>query len=156
MSSFSELGIGISTGKSLGVVWDARLTSVFSSFLIYLGALHFQKLHVESTFISICLRPINIPIIKFSVNWWNTSHQPRCISGSGTSIHVPMPIPILSNFANFPLTTRIFIVLEIHLPIPFFPESPFMEERRIEVRSSGCLGHPLRETYLKESDSSDP
>nr|UGV21726.1 cytochrome c biogenesis C [Cucumis melo subsp. agrestis] len=109
-------------------VWDARLTSVFISFLIYLGALRFQKLPVEPASISIRLGPIDIPIIKFSVNWWNTSHQPGSISGSGTSIHVPMPIPILSNFANFPLATRIFFVLETRLPIPFFPESPFTEE----------------------------
>ncbi|VYS71792.1 unnamed protein product [Arabidopsis thaliana] len=93
-------------------VWDARLTSVFISFLIYLGALRFQKLPVEPASISICAGPIDIPIIKSSVNWWNTSHQPGSISRSGTSIHVPMPIPILSNFANFPFSTRILFVLE--------------------------------------------
>ncbi|TYK03170.1 cytochrome c biogenesis C [Cucumis melo var. makuwa] len=93
-------------------VWDAHLTYVFISFLIYLGALRFQKLPVELASISIRLGPIDIPIIKFSANWWNTSHQPRSISGSSTSIHVPMPIPILSNFANFPLETHIFFVLE--------------------------------------------
>ncbi|KAL5644854.1 hypothetical protein ACJX0J_003221 (mitochondrion) [Zea mays] len=51
---------------------------------------------------------------------------------SGTSIHVPMPIPILSNFANFPFSTRILFVLETRLPIPSFPESPLTEE--IEAR----------------------
>ncbi|KAL2921310.1 putative cytochrome c biosynthesis ccmC-like mitochondrial protein [Bienertia sinuspersici] len=93
-------------------VWDARLTSVFISFLIYLGALCFQKLPVESAPISIRAGPIDIPIIKFSVNWWNTSHQPGSISRSGTSIHVPMLIPILSNLANFLFSTHIFFVLE--------------------------------------------
>ncbi|KAA0050491.1 cytochrome c biogenesis C [Cucumis melo var. makuwa] len=63
-------------------VWDAHLTSVFISFLIYLGALRFQKLPIELASISIRLGLIDIPIIKFSVNWWNTSHQPRSISGS--------------------------------------------------------------------------
>jgi ABC-type transport system involved in cytochrome c biogenesis permease subunit len=72
-------------------VWDARLTSVFISFLIYLGALCFQKLSVEPAPISIRAGPIDIPIIKSPVNWWNTSHQPGSISRSGTSIHVPMP-----------------------------------------------------------------
>ncbi|CAI8606361.1 unnamed protein product [Vicia faba] len=113
-------------------VWDARLTSVFISFLIYLGALHFQKLHVEPAPISIRAGPIDIPIIKSSVNWWNTLHQPGSISRSGTSIHVPMPIPILSNFANFPLSTRILFVLETRLPILSFPESPLRYE--IEAR----------------------
>ena len=113
-------------------VWDARLTSVFISFLIYLGALRFQKLPVEPASISIRAGPIDIPIIKSSVNWWNTSHQPGSISRSGTSIHVPMLIPILSNFANFPFSTRIFFVLETRLPIPSFLESPLTEE--IEAR----------------------
>nr|YP_010026730.1 cytochrome c biogenesis C [Rhododendron simsii]YP_010026753.1 cytochrome c biogenesis C [Rhododendron simsii]YP_010536386.1 cytochrome c biogenesis C [Rhododendron x pulchrum]QOQ85978.1 cytochrome c biogenesis C [Rhododendron simsii]QOQ86001.1 cytochrome c biogenesis C [Rhododendron simsii]UYC28782.1 cytochrome c biogenesis C [Rhododendron x pulchrum] len=109
-------------------VWDARLTSVFISFLIYLGALRFQKLPVEPAPISIRAGPIDIPIIKSSVNWWNTSHQPGSISRSGTSIHVPMPIPILSNFANSPFSTRILFVLETRLPIPSFLESPLTEQ----------------------------
>ncbi|XP_077240266.1 cytochrome C assembly protein [Tasmannia lanceolata] len=113
-------------------VWDARLTSVFISFLIYLGALRFQKLPVEPAPISICVGSIDIPIIKYPVNWWNTSHQPGSISQSGTSIHVPMPIPILSIFANSPFSTRILFVLETRLPIPSFPESSLTEE--IEAR----------------------
>nr|GME06066.1 cytochrome C biogenesis C [Ipomoea batatas] len=64
-------------------VWDARLTSVFILFLIYLGALRFQKLPVEPAPISIRAGPIDIPIIKSSVNWWNTLHQPGSISRSG-------------------------------------------------------------------------
>lgn len=113
-------------------VWDARLTSVFISFLIYLGALCFQKLPVEPASISIRAGLMDIPIIKSSVNWWNTSHQPASISRSGTSIHVPMPIPILSNFANSPFSTPILFVLETRLPILSFPESSLTEE--IEAR----------------------
>nr|YP_010438045.1 cytochrome c biogenesis C [Fragaria pentaphylla]UTB64208.1 cytochrome c biogenesis C [Fragaria iinumae]UTB64378.1 cytochrome c biogenesis C [Fragaria pentaphylla]UTB64386.1 cytochrome c biogenesis C [Fragaria viridis] len=126
-------------------VWDARLTSVFISFLIYLGALRFQKLPVEPASISIRAGPIDIPIIKSSVNWWNTSHQPGSISRSGTSIHVPMPIPILSNFANSPFSTRILFVLETRLPIPSFPESPLTEE--IEAREGIAKPSSLAE-YL--------
>ncbi|XBI00098.1 hypothetical protein VPH35_129262 [Triticum aestivum] len=119
-------------------VWDARLTSVFIMFLIYLGALRFPKLPVELAPISICAGPIDIPIIKSLVNWWNTSHQPGSISRSGTSIDVPMPIPILSNFANFSFSTRILFVLETRLHIRYFPESPLTEE--IEARE----GIPLK------------
>ncbi|KAL5070729.1 hypothetical protein RYX36_021616, partial [Vicia faba] len=86
-------------------VWDARLPSVFILFFIYLGALRFQKLTVEPAPISICVGPIDIPIIKSLANWWNTLHQPGSISQFGTSIHVPIPITILSNFAKFPLST---------------------------------------------------
>ncbi|GER45597.1 cytochrome c biogenesis C [Striga asiatica] len=115
-------------------VWDARLTSVFISFLIYLGALFFQKLSVEPAPISIRAGLIDIPIIKSSVNWWNTSHQPGSISRSDISIHLSMPIPILSNFANSPLSTPILFVLETRLPIPSFLESPLKEE--IEAREA--------------------
>uniref|UniRef100_A0A453RUH7 Cytochrome c assembly protein domain-containing protein n=1 Tax=Aegilops tauschii subsp. strangulata TaxID=200361 RepID=A0A453RUH7_AEGTS len=119
-------------------VWDAHLTSVFILFLIYLGALRFQKLPVEPAPILIRVGSIDIPIIKSPVNSWNTSHQPGSISRSGKSRHVPMPIPILSNFTNFPFSTRILFVLETCLPIPSFPESPLMEE--IEARE----GIPLK------------
>ncbi|KAI3978244.1 hypothetical protein MKX01_013075 [Papaver californicum] len=93
-------------------VWDARLTSLLILFLIYLGALRFQKLSVELASISICIGPIDIPIIKFSVSWWNTLHQSGSISRSGTSIHVSMLISYLSNFAKSPFFTLFFFVLE--------------------------------------------
>lgn len=113
-------------------VWDARLTPVFISFLIYPGAPRSQRLSAEPAPISIRVGSIDIPIIKSPANRWNTSHQPGSISRSGTSIHVPMPIPILFNFANFFFPTRILFVLETRLPIPSFPESPLTEE--IEAR----------------------
>ncbi|MCL7047523.1 hypothetical protein MKW94_010118 [Papaver nudicaule] len=116
-------------------VWDARLTFVLILFLIYLGALRFQKLFVELTSISICVGQIDIPIIKFSVNWWNTLHQPGSISRfgpSGTSIYVSMLIPILSNFANSPFFTIFFFVLETRLLILSFLEPSLTEE--IEAR----------------------
>nr|QXE43993.1 cytochrome c biogenesis C [Gnetum montanum]BDC46361.1 cytochrome c biogenesis C [Gnetum hainanense] len=109
-------------------VWDARLTSVFILLFIYLGALCFQKLSFELASIFICVGLINIPIIKFSVNWWNTLHQPGSISQFGTSIHVPMLIPILLNFANFLFPTCILLVLETRLLIPSFLESSLTEE----------------------------
>ncbi|CAD5336175.1 unnamed protein product (mitochondrion) [Arabidopsis thaliana] len=133
-------------------VWDARLTSVFISFLIYLGALRFQKLPVEPASISIRAGPIDIPIIKSSVNWWNTSHQPGSISRSGTSIHVPMPIPILSNFANFPFSTRILFVLETRLPIPSFLESPITEE--IEAREG--IPKPIQSQLTESKEIARP
>nr|BCT43311.1 cytochrome c biogenesis C [Musella lasiocarpa] len=133
-------------------VWDARFTSVFILFLIYLGALRFQKLPVEPAPISIRAGPIDIPIIKSSVNWWNTLHQPGSISLSGTSIHAPMPIPILSNFANFPFYTRILFVLETRLPIPSFPESPLTEEIEarevIQTNQNKNLVHSLLHPWL--------
>nr|QIA59945.1 cytochrome c biogenesis C [Fossombronia cristula] len=86
-------------------VWDARSTSVLISFSIYPGAPRFQEFPADVASISICIGPINVPIIKFSANWWNTLHQPSSISQFGTSIHISMPIPIFSIFASsFSLT----------------------------------------------------
>ncbi|KAJ4972968.1 hypothetical protein NE237_006142 [Protea cynaroides] len=110
-------------------VWDARLTSVFILFLIYLGAFHLKKLPVEPAPIFIRVGPIDIRIIKSLVN---------C-----TSIHVPMLIPIFSYFANSPFSTHILFILETCLPIPSFPESPLMDE--IEARKGGLLASSLVE-----------
>jgi len=142
--TFFTLVTGVFWGKPMwGTfwVWDARLTSVLILFFIYLGALCFQKLSVELASILICVGLIDIPIIKFSVNWWNTLHQPGSISRSGTSIHVSMLIPILSNFANFLLFTCIFFVLETRLLILSFLESSLTEE--IEARE-GKIVHSLK------------
>jgi len=126
-------------------VWDARLTSVFILFFIYLGALCFQKLSVELASILICVGLIDIPIIKFSVNWWNTLHQPGSISRFGTSIHVSMLIPILSNFANFLFLTCIFFVLETRLLILSFLESSLTDE--IEAREGIPKPSSLAESF---------
>ncbi|KAG6466685.1 hypothetical protein ZIOFF_074460 (mitochondrion) [Zingiber officinale] len=67
------------------------------------------------------------------------------ISRSGTSIHVPMLIPILSNFANSPFSTPIFFVLETRLPIPSFLESPLTEE--IEAREGIPKPSSLAESF---------
>nr|XP_033513017.1 putative cytochrome c biosynthesis ccmC-like mitochondrial protein [Nicotiana tomentosiformis] len=110
-------------------VWDARLTSVFILFLIYLGALHFQTLFfVEPAPISIRDGLIDITIIKSSVKWWNILCQPGRIIRSGTSIHIHNPVLILSNFANSPFSIRILFIMETCLPIPSFLESPLTKE----------------------------
>jgi heme exporter protein C len=67
-------------------VWDARLTSVFVLFLIYLGIIALSRAIEEpaasakAVAIVTLVGFINIPIIKFSVDWWNTLHQPASVS----------------------------------------------------------------------------
>ena len=63
-------------------------------------------------------------------------------------VHVPMPIPILSNFANSPFSTRILFVLETRLPIPSFLESSLTEE--IEAREG--IPKPTEKLFVR-SDS---
>jgi heme exporter protein CcmC len=101
-------------------VWDARLTSVLILFFIYLGALRFQEFSADLASIFICIGSINIPIIKFSVNWWNTLHQPSSISQFGTAIHISMLIPIFLIFASFFFLTGILFILETRQIISSF------------------------------------
>jgi heme exporter protein C len=67
-------------------VWDARLTSVFVLFLIYLGlgaihaAIDDKSMAARAAAIITLVGSINLPIIKYSVEWWNTLHQAPSIS----------------------------------------------------------------------------
>ena len=85
--------------------WDARLTSMIILALFYIGyivshkfILVEEKANTISSLIAI-IGLINIPIIKFSVDWWNTLHQPASIKLTGTStIHSSMLMPLLLMF----------------------------------------------------------
>lgn len=94
-------------------VWDARLTSVLILFFIYLGAIRFNTNGTpEIGSIFICIGLINIPIIKFSVNWWNTLHQPSSITQFGASIHVSMLVPIFLMFLTFFCLSLFLLLVE--------------------------------------------
>ena len=66
-------------------VWDARLTSVLVLFLIYLGLIALwrtiedQGAAARAAAILTLVGAVNIPVIKFSVDWWNTLHQPASV-----------------------------------------------------------------------------
>ena len=85
--------------------WDARLTSMVILALFYIGYIVSHKFILAeerankiSSIIAI-IGLINIPIIKFSVDWWNTLHQPASIKLTGTStIHSSMLMPLLLMF----------------------------------------------------------
>jgi heme exporter protein C len=70
-------------------VWDARLTSVLVLFLLYLGVLALYwtaddpNRGARGAAILILVGAINLPIIKFSVDWWNTLHQPASLLRMG-------------------------------------------------------------------------
>ncbi len=86
-------------------VWDARITSMSILALFYVMFIAIQKLiseedranKISSLIAAVGL--INIPIIKYSVEWWSTLHQPASIKISGTStIHSSMLTPLLLMF----------------------------------------------------------
>ena len=70
-------------------VWDARLTSVLVLFLMYLGVMALWRTAVDTSragraaAILTLVGAINLPIIKFSVDWWNTLHQPASVFRPG-------------------------------------------------------------------------
>ena len=86
-------------------VWDARLTSMTILFLFYLAYIFswklikdFQKANKISSFIGI-IGSFNLPVIKYSVDWWNTLHQPSSITlTSAPTIHHTMLTPLIIMF----------------------------------------------------------
>jgi len=91
-------------------VWDARLTSVLVLFFLYLGYMALNSAFDDpsrgerSAAILALIGFINVPIIKFSVDWWNTLHQPASVvKMSGPAIHGSMLVPLLMMAVGFSL-----------------------------------------------------
>ena len=83
-------------------VWDARLTSVLVLFFLYLGHIALTRAFdspergYRAGAILALVGVVNLPIIKFSVDWWNTLHQPASITLSGApTMYVGMLWPLL-------------------------------------------------------------
>ncbi|WP_438751410.1 heme ABC transporter permease [Pararhizobium sp. O133] len=98
-------------------VWDARLTSVFVLFLMYLGLIALNRAIDEPAKASkvsavlILVGFVNIPIIKFSVEWWNTLHQPASVMRlDGPTIDPEFLWPLLMMAIAF---TLLFFTLHI-------------------------------------------
>ena len=99
--------------------WDARITSMIILALFY--ALYLiswrifeneEKVFKISTFITI-LGIINVPIIKYSVDWWNTLHQPASINIlSKSTIHSSMLYPLLIMTAAFALFSLLIFLMK--------------------------------------------
>ncbi len=96
-------------------VWDARLTSVLVLFFLYLGYLALVNAFDDPTrgaragAILALVGVVNLPIIKFSVDWWNTLHQPASVMRLGKpTIDVSMLVPLLVMAAAF---TVFFVAL---------------------------------------------
>ena len=89
-------------------VWDARLTSVLVLFFIYLGYIALWQAIDEPTraaraaSILAIVGFINVPIVKFSVDWWNTLHQPASVSRlARPALHADFLYPLLIMGAGF-------------------------------------------------------
>jgi len=98
-------------------VWDARLTSVLVLFLMYLGVIALWRTvddpsrSARAAAILTLVGAINLPIIKFSVDWWNTLHQPASVLRlGGPTIHPSLLAPLLVMALAF-----LLLFLTLHL-----------------------------------------
>jgi len=99
-------------------VWDGRLTSVFVLFLLYLGiialtrALDDPARSARAAAVIVLIGFLNIPIIKFSVDWWATLHQPASVFRlDGPTIHPSLLWPLMVMALGF---TILFFALHLN------------------------------------------
>lgn len=105
-------------------VWDARLTSVTILFFLYLIIIFLKNsftninLAEKITAIFVIVGSINLPIIKFSVDWWNTLHQPASISKlSSPSVDPSMLRPLIIMTIAFALISIVIAIIRIKAEI---------------------------------------
>ena len=116
-------------------VWDARLTSVLVLFFLYLGyialwqAMEDEQKAARPAAILALVGFVNVPIIKFSVDWWNTLHQPASVMRlDGPTIDSSMLWPLLVMALAF--TSYFFAVLLMRIRTE-------INRRRIETIRQG-------------------
>ena len=123
MFAFLTLVTGAFWGKPMwGAwwVWDARLTSMLILFFFYLGVIALANGFDQTERGS---RPaallalvglVNVPIVKFSVDWWNTLHQPASLLRSGgVSIDQAMLVPLLLMLAGMHFYFAAIVILRM-------------------------------------------
>ena len=99
--------------------WDARLTSMLVLMLFYIFYILVFKIFKEenliikvSSIVAI-IGSINLPIIKYSVEWWSTLHQPASIKISGSStIHPTMLLPLMAMLFVFLLYAALIFLMK--------------------------------------------
>jgi heme exporter protein C len=135
--------VGLITGSLWGRpmwgtwwVWDARLTSFLLLFFLFLGHIALSNAYDDSergdkaAAILGIVGAINVPIIKFSVDWWNTLHQPASIMRlGGPSIYPTILYPLLWMMASFALLFVVLVLLRTDTEI---------DRRRLEAAEMGA------------------
>ena len=99
-------------------VWDARLTSMAILFLFYLAYIftwqfvnNFEKANKITSVIGI-IGLFNLPVIKYSVDWWNTLHQSSSITlTSAPTIHYTMLVPLIIMFLGMVIYSLIIFLM---------------------------------------------
>ncbi len=124
-------GLCLATGSLWGKpmwgawwVWDARLTSVLVLFFLYIGHIALVRAFDDpqrgyrAGAILALVGVINLPIIKFSVNWWNTLHQPATITLTGApTMSMDMLWPLLVCAIGFTFVFAAIVVARIRAAV---------------------------------------
>jgi len=100
-------------------VWDARLTSMIILLLFYIFYIlswkfisNFEKANKVTSVIGI-IGSFNLPVIKYSVDWWNTLHQPSSITlTSAPTIHHTMLVPLIIMFFGLIIFSLIIFLMK--------------------------------------------
>jgi len=100
-------------------VWDARLTSMLILFFFYIAYIatwffikNFEKANKTSSIVGI-VGVFNLPVIKYSVDWWNTLHQPSSITlTSAPTIHYSMLTPLIIMFVGMTIYSLIIFLMK--------------------------------------------
>jgi heme exporter protein C len=105
-------------------VWDARLTSVLILFFLYLGYIVLWNVIEEPTRAARAARilalvgAINVPIIKFSVDWWNTLHQGASVFRmDGPTITSPMLVPLIVMALGYNVFYVTFLLIRMRMEV---------------------------------------
>ena len=105
-------------------VWDARLTSMLVLLFLYLGvialnsAIENEKTAAQSTSVLSLVGLVNIPIIKYSVEWWNTLHQPATFTltekpAMPAEMWMPLLVMVIATYIVFGLAIMLRLRNEI-------------------------------------------
>ena len=102
-------------------VWDARLTSMLILFIFFLGYIALSNAFERNergsrpAALLAIVGSINLPIVKFSVDWWNTLHQPASIIRTGgISIDQSMLVPLIIMTFAFHVFFVLVVILRAH------------------------------------------
>jgi heme exporter protein C len=125
-------------------VWDARLTSVLVLFFLYLGYMAIWEAYDDPTrgaraaAILALVGFINVPIVKFSVDWWNTLHQPASVvKAGGPAIHPAILTPLLVMAGGFFAFAALVVMIRA--------QGEIAERRLRAIRMAEARGEPASE-----------
>jgi len=130
-------------------VWDARLTSVLVLFFLYLGYIALANAFDDpargnkAAGILALVGVVNVPIIKFSVDWWNTLHQPAAVARmDGPTIHADMLWPLLIMALAYKLFYLYVLIVRIEGEVA---QGKLRSLQRRRARSAEATGQPAGE-----------